>query len=67
MIYHVKMNGKEVIKKLKANGWFVKRIRGSHHMMSDGSKTVPVAVHRSKDIPIGTLKSIEKLTGVKLK
>ncbi len=67
MIYHVKMNGKEVIKKLKANGWFVKRIRGSHYMMSDGSKTVPVAVHRGKDIPIGTLKSIEKSTGVKLK
>ena len=67
MVYHIIMNGKEVIKKLKANGWFVKRIRGSHHMMSDGSKAEHVAVHRGKDIPIGTLKSIEKLTGVKLK
>jgi len=61
------MNGKEVIKILKDNGWVVKRIRGSHYMMSDGSKTVPVAVHRGKDMPIGTLKSIEKSTGVKRK
>ena len=61
------MNGKQIISELKKSGWTVKRIKGSHHMMTNGRVTFPVAVHGSKDIPIGTLKNIEKLSGVKLK
>ncbi len=60
------MNGKEIIKILRANGWETVRVRGSHHLLSNGEKSVPVPVHGKKDIGIGLLKAIEKQTGVKL-
>ncbi len=61
------MNAKEIIKRLKHNNWQVVRIRGSHHLLSNGLKTVSVPVHGKKDIGIGLLKAIEKQTGVKLR
>lgn len=60
------MKGTEIIKKLRENGWELDRIKGSHHIMKKGKQIVPVPVHGTKDIPTGTLKSIEKQTGVKL-
>jgi len=38
------VNGKDIIKKLKALGWEIRSINGSHHqMIKDGVKvTVPV-------------------------
>ena len=63
------MNGKQIIAKLKANGWSVDRIQGSHHMMfKEGyPRTVPVPVHGNKDIGVGLLVEIQRQTGVKLK
>jgi len=61
------MNAKEIIKRLKRKNWQVVRIRGSHHLLSNGLKTVSVPVHGKKDIGIGLLKAIEKQTGVKLR
>ncbi len=61
------MNGREIIKRLKAEGWQVVRTRGSHHLLARGGKTIPVPVHGKKDIGIGLLKAIEKQTGVKLR
>lgn len=61
------MNGKQVIKKLQVEGWKISRIRGSHYAMTKDGRTVPVPVHGTADIPIGTLLSIQKQTGVKLK
>ncbi|WP_396956770.1 type II toxin-antitoxin system HicA family toxin [Nitrosomonas sp.] len=49
------MDGKEIIKKLEAEGWKLRRINGSHHIMGKDGKIVPVPVHGSKDIKIGTL------------
>lgn len=60
------MNGKQVIKYLKAAGWTLARTRGSHHLMEKDGKTVPVPVHGTTALKIGTLKSIEKETEVKL-
>jgi predicted RNA binding protein YcfA (HicA-like mRNA interferase family) len=62
------MNGKQVIAKLKQEGWVLIRIQGSHHIMknSELNKKIPVPVHGSKDIEIGLIKAIEKQTGVKL-
>jgi predicted RNA binding protein YcfA (HicA-like mRNA interferase family) len=57
----------EVIKRLKAKGWQLVRTKGSHqhfkHPSKPGIVTVP---HPKKDFPIGTLKSIEKQSGVRL-
>jgi predicted RNA binding protein YcfA (HicA-like mRNA interferase family) len=47
--------------------WSEVRIKGSHHHFKHPSKPGLVTVkHPAKDIPIGTLKSIEKQSGVKL-
>ncbi|WP_243358226.1 type II toxin-antitoxin system HicA family toxin [Fundidesulfovibrio terrae] len=61
------MNGREVIERLKAEGWAIDRIRGSHHVMMKEGCLVPVPVHGSRDIPAGTLAAIQRQTGVKLK
>jgi predicted RNA binding protein YcfA (HicA-like mRNA interferase family) len=57
----------EVIRRIKAAGWMIVRTKGSHqhfkHPQRSGICTVP---HPKKDIPIGTLKSIERQSGVKL-
>jgi hypothetical protein len=59
------MTGKEIIKLLKKNGWTPDRIKGSHHIFAKNNKTIPVPVHGNKDIPIGTVKKIFKLAGIK--
>ncbi len=65
------MTGKEIIKRLFADGWVeVKpRTSGSHRQFRHPSKQAKVTVqeHGAKDIPIGTLKSIEKQSGLKLR
>ena len=56
-----------MIKKIKAAGWVLARTKGSHHHFHHGARPGIVTVpHPKKDIPIGTLKSIEKQSGVKL-
>ncbi|BBL34683.1 hypothetical protein Nstercoris_00925 [Nitrosomonas stercoris] len=61
------MNGKEIITKLAMAGWRLYRINGSHHIMHKDGVSVSVPVHGSKDLRIGTVLSIGKQTGVKLK
>ena len=42
-------------------------MKGSHHHLKHPTKPGTVTVpHPEKDLPIGTLKSIEKQSGVKL-
>jgi predicted RNA binding protein YcfA (HicA-like mRNA interferase family) len=57
----------EVIRRITAAGWTLVRTKGSHqhfkHSSRPGIVTVP---HPKKDLPIGTLKSIERQSGVKL-
>jgi predicted RNA binding protein YcfA (HicA-like mRNA interferase family) len=61
------MNGKQVIAKLKAAGWRVDRINGSHHVMTKDGAAVPVPVHGTRDMGAGLLAAIARQTGVKLK
>lgn len=62
------MKSGDVIARLKADGWFEVATRGSHvqfkHPQKPGRVTVP---HPKRDIPLGTLKSIEKQSGLKLR
>lgn len=62
------MNSREVIRKLKDDGWFEVAQSGSHkqfkHPVKRGRVTV---VYPKKDIPEGTLRSIEKQSGLKLR
>lgn len=54
--------------KLAADGWAKVGQKGSHvhlkHPTKPGKVTVP---HPEKDLPIGTVKSIERQAGVKLR
>ncbi|MBN2825856.1 MAG: type II toxin-antitoxin system HicA family toxin [Campylobacterales bacterium] len=59
------MNAKELLKILKANGFEKVSQKGSHLKLSNGEQTTIVPVHGTIDIPIGTLKGIEKQTGLK--
>lgn len=57
------MKGAEVIKALKKKGWVEIRVKGSHHIMKKGDQIEVVPVH-NKDLPVGTLMSIKKRTGI---
>lgn len=61
------MNGKQIIAQLKKEGWTLKRVKGSHHLMQKDGKTVPVPVHGTEDLKPGLLAALAKQTGVKLK
>ena len=60
------MNSKQIIKTLEKNGWKLVKVKGSHHQYKHptikGRVTVP---HPKKDLPKGTVKSIEKQSGLK--
>lgn len=59
------MNSKDIINKLTADGWFEVRQKGSHkqfkHPTKSGLVTVP---HPKRDMPKGTIRSIEKQAGI---
>jgi predicted RNA binding protein YcfA (HicA-like mRNA interferase family) len=49
------MNSRQLIKQLEADGWFLARVKGSHHQFK----------HPDSDIPAGTLNNIRKQAGWK--
>ncbi|GAB2740780.1 hypothetical protein GCM10027019_20620 [Melaminivora jejuensis] len=61
------MNGRDVIARLKAAGWVLDRVNGSHHIMVKDGRAVPIPVHGARDIGAGLLAAIARQTGVKLK
>lgn len=67
-VYLYTMNSRDIIKALVSDGWEQVAQKGSHvqfkHPTKPGRVTVP---HPSRDMPIGTLKSIERQAGLKLK
>ena len=62
------MSSREVIRRLMDDGWFEVAQVGSHkqfkHPMKPGRVTVP---HPMRDIPLGTLRSVEKQAGIRLR
>ena len=62
------MKSRELIKILEKDGWQLVRVAGSHHQFKHYSKSGIVTVpHPKKDIPLGTLRSIEKQAGLNIK
>jgi predicted RNA binding protein YcfA (HicA-like mRNA interferase family) len=62
------MDGRTVINKLLADGWKLESVRGSHHQFKHPSKAGRVSVpHPKRDLAPGTVKSIERQSGVKLR
>ena len=61
------MTSTDVIRRLRAEGWRLVRVKGSHHHFNHATRPGIVTVpHPKKDIPVGTLKSIERQAGLKL-
>jgi predicted RNA binding protein YcfA (HicA-like mRNA interferase family) len=62
------MDSRSVIRLLEGTGWRLVRVTGSHHHFrhAERSGTVTVA-HPTKDIPPGTLRSIERQSGVSMR
>ena len=62
------MTSAEIIRRITDAGWYEVARRGSHaqfkHAARPGRVTVP---HPKSDIPIGTLRSIEKQSGVNMR
>lgn len=62
------MDSKEIIRRLEADGWHLVRVNGSHHHYRHPTKPGTVTVpHPKKDLKVGTVKSIEKQAGAKLR
>jgi predicted RNA binding protein YcfA (HicA-like mRNA interferase family) len=61
------MDSRDVIRKLHADGWVRVGQRGSHVQFKHPSKAGRVTVpHPRRDIPVGTLRSIERQARLKL-
>jgi predicted RNA binding protein YcfA (HicA-like mRNA interferase family) len=57
-----------VIRALEAAGWRLVRVAGSHHHFRHSDKPGIVTVtHPQKDVKIGTLRSIERQSGLTLR
>ena len=60
------MQSREIIDRLTADGWRKVAQKGSHVQFKHPTKPGRVTGHPKRDIPIGTLRSIEKQYGRKL-
>lgn len=58
---------RDVIRLLEAAGWTLVRIKGDHHHFKHPTNTAIITVpHPKRDLSIGVLKSIERISGLKL-
>ena len=61
------MDSRNIIKLLKADGWYEVDCDGSHHQFKHPTKKGRTTViHPCKDFDVKTLKSMEKQSGLKL-
>lgn len=59
---------REVIKILRKNNWKLDRIKGDHYIFrKQGSVYLTIVPIGKNTLKVGTLKSIEKQTGIKFK
>lgn len=54
---------REIVKRLEAEGWELKRIRGDHRVFAKDGKTVVVAGNMNDTVARGTWSSIKKQAG----
>lgn len=63
------MNFKKIERLITADDWVLVRTCGSHYQFKKNGvdKTVVIPNHGNKDISIGVLKNLEKITGLSLR
>ncbi len=58
------MSSREIIQRLKQEGWVLHHVKGDHYQFKHPLKTGRVTVpHPKKDFPLSTLKSIYQQAG----
>ena len=63
-VYIIHMSSREIIKRLKKEGWELVAVTGSHHKFKHPEKTGYVTViHPSHDFAIATLRSVYRQAG----
>ncbi len=55
-------NSRDIVTRLKAEGFELVSVKGSHHKFGKGTTTV-VVPHSKKDLPFGTARSIARRVG----
>ena len=55
-------NSRDIVRRLKDEGFERVSTRGSHHKFSNGTITV-IVPHPKKDLPLGTARGIAKQVG----
>jgi predicted RNA binding protein YcfA (HicA-like mRNA interferase family) len=64
----LRVDSRDVLKALKADGWLEVAQKGSHVQLKHPDKAGRVTVpHPKRDLPLGTLKSVERQAGIKLR
>ncbi|MDC8011024.1 type II toxin-antitoxin system HicA family toxin [Tahibacter soli] len=59
------MNSRELIKRLKDDGWELKNVKGSHHVFRHPTKPGHISVpHPEKDLGTGLVKKLMKIAGL---
>jgi predicted RNA binding protein YcfA (HicA-like mRNA interferase family) len=60
-------SSRDVIRLLEAAGWTLVRVKGDHHHFKHHTNPAIITVpHPKRDLSIGVLKSIERVSGLKL-
>ncbi|MEH6703048.1 type II toxin-antitoxin system HicA family toxin [Parasphingorhabdus sp.] len=55
-------SSKQIIKRLRKEGFELVSIRGSHHKYRKDDRTI-IVPHPRKDLPVGTARSIARMAG----
>ena len=55
-------NSRDIVRRLKAEGFELVSVKGSHHKFRKSAITV-IVPHPKKDLPVGTARSIARQVG----
>lgn len=58
----IERDSRRIVKRLLADGWALKGVRGSHHKFVRGGEVL-VVPHPKKDLPLGTARAIACAAG----
>jgi len=59
------MNSRLIIKELKKAGFVLVKVSGDHHKFKHENGKIVIVPHPQKDLPIGTVRNIFKMAGLK--
>ena len=66
-VYFLTVNSKQIIKKWEKAEFEIVHSRGSHMKLKHSDGRMVIVPHPKKNMPIGTLRNIEKASKVKLR